>query len=362
MKKILCLIDGLGSGGAERQMTGLSVMLKQRGYQVDLVAYHPEKNFYVSLAEKGGVKPIFLIVGSSQWSKIKAVWHFIKQQGGYDCVIAYKPGPNAIGCILKLFGLKFKLIVSERIADSEIGRKGTLFKLYRFADYVVPNAHAQGEFLSGHFSWMTKKIVPITNFTDTDYFTPVYEVIHNPLRVLTVARVAKQKNVLRYLEAISVLRKRGVENVHYDWYGNVERGQDEYAQTCYAKVKELGLEEVISFHPATPTILEQYQHTDVFCLPSLFEGFPNVLCEAMSCGKSVLCGNVCDNARIVSDGKNGFLFDPTNVIDIADKMQMLLSKSQEELLQFGERSRNIAEVLLSKDSFVDKYIGLIEKA
>lgn len=362
MKKILCLIDGLGSGGAERQMTGLSVMLKQRGYHVDLVAYHPEKDFYVTLAKHGGIEPIFLTVGSSQWSKVKAVRHYIKQQGGYDCVIAYKPGPNAIGCILKMIGMRFKLIVSERIADREIGRKGTLFKLYRFADYVVPNAHSQGEFLSGHFSWMIKKIVPITNFTDTDYFTPVYENIHNPLRVLTVARVAKQKNVLRYLEAISLLRKRGVGNVHFDWYGNVERGQDEYAQSCYGKVKELGLEDVIEFHPATPNILGRYQQCDLFCLPSLFEGFPNVLCEAMSCGKPVLCGNVCDNARIVSDGKNGFLFDPTNVIDIADKMQMLFSKSQEELLQFGERSRNIAEVLLSKDAFVEKYIELIEKA
>ena len=93
MKSILCLIDGLGSGGAERQMTGLSVMLKQKGYHVDLVAYHEEKDFYVSLAKQGGIEPVFLNVGPSQWSKIKSVRHFIKQQGGYDCVIAYKPGP-----------------------------------------------------------------------------------------------------------------------------------------------------------------------------------------------------------------------------------------------------------------------------
>ena len=82
MKKILCLIDGLGSGGAERQMTGLAVMLKEKGYSVDLVAYHKEKDFYVSLARKGGVEPVFLTVGPSQWSKVKAVRRFIKQQGG----------------------------------------------------------------------------------------------------------------------------------------------------------------------------------------------------------------------------------------------------------------------------------------
>ena len=258
-------------------------------------------------------------------------------------------------------GMRFKLIVSERIADSEIGKKGTLFKLYRFANYVVPNAHSQGEFLSVHFPWMKKKIVPITNFTDTDFFTPIEESVNSPLSVLTVARVAKQKNVLRYLEAIALLKSKGIENVHFDWYGNVERGQDNYAQECYAKVKELGLEGVIEFHPATPDILKRYQQCDIFCLPSLFEGFPNVLCEAMSCGKPVLCGNVCDNARIASDGNTGFLFDPTNVEDMVAKMQQLLTMPKDELASFGKNSRCIAVELLSKDAFVSKYIELIEE-
>ena len=126
-------------------------------------------------------------------------------------------------------------------------------------------------------------------------------------------------------------------------------------------MKELELNDVIEFHPATPEILKQYQQCDIFCLPSLFEGFPNVLCEAMSCGKPVLCGNVCDNARIASDGTNGFLFDPTNVEDMVTKMRQLLIMSKEELVSFGKNSRSIAVDLFSKDAFVNKYIELIEE-
>ncbi|MBR1461769.1 MAG: glycosyltransferase family 4 protein [Prevotella sp.] len=361
MKRILCLIDGLGSGGAERQMTGLAVMLKEKGYRVDLVAYHEEKDFYVTLAREGGIEPVFLEVGPSQWSKVKAVRRYIKQQGGYDWIIAYKPGPNAIGCILKLLGMRFKLIVSERITDREVGRKKNLFRLYRFTDYIVPNAYSQGEFLSKTFPWMTKKIVPITNFTDTNYFKPAESSESDIFRVLTVARVAKQKNVLGYLDAIALLKKRGVERIHFDWYGNVERGQDDYAQECYAKVKELGLDEQIAFHLSTSEIVNKYQECDMFCLPSLFEGFPNVLCEAMSCGKPVACGNVCDNARIVANGKNGLLFDPTKVEEIADALQEIINMPEEKRQEWGRNSREIAVELLSKEAFVNKYIEVIER-
>ncbi len=361
MKKILCLIDGLGAGGAERQMTGLAILLKQKGYSVDFVSYHEEKNFYVPLAQQRGVNPVILQVEGSRWSKIKAIRHYIRKQGGYDCIIAYKEGPNAMGCLLKLTGLRYKLIVSERITDQTIGPKRNLFRLYRLADFVVPNSFSQGEFLANNFPWMKKKIVPITNFTDTNWFLPSEKEQSNTFRVLTAARISRQKNIIKYLESIALLRKKGLNNVRFDWYGNVEIGQDDYAKKCKDKIKELELEDVFEFHKATPEILKQYQLCDLFCLPSLYEGFPNVVCEAMSCGKPILCSRVCDNSRIVSDGNNGLLFDPKNVEDMADKLLQMINMSQEQRDQWGKKSREIAVDLLSEESFVNKYIRLIEQ-
>ena len=95
--------------------------------------------------------------------------------------------------------------------------------LFRSSDYIVPNAYSQGEFLSKNFRWMKKKMVPITNFTDTDLFKPVETSKTDTIEVLTVARVARQKNVIRYLEAIAMLKNRIIGKVHFDWYGNVER-------------------------------------------------------------------------------------------------------------------------------------------
>lgn len=362
MKKILCLIDTLGvGGGAERQMIGLVQLLRQHGYPTDIVIYHdnPALPF---IKEHYGVEPDRLVVKNSQWSKLMAVRRYIKQKGPYDWVITYKGGPNGIGCLLKLMGMRFKLIVSERIVNKIVGGKKRLFKLYRFADFVVPNAHSQGEFLSAHFPWMTKKIVPISNFTDTNLFVPVKKENDGSLHILTVARLTAQKNVPRYLEAIALLKSRGVRNVHFDWVGKPQNiGDEQYAKGVFNKVEELGINDMITFHPQTKEIVKHYQACDIFCLPSNYEGYPNVVCEAMSCGKPIVCSRVCDNPRIVSEGDNGLLFNPADINDMADKLQEMINMSVEQRTQWGKKSRELAELKFSREAFVEKYISLIER-
>lgn len=360
MKKILCLIDTLGMGGAERQMIGLALMLKQRGYRVDLVTYY-DHDFHAELVQHYGLGSVTLHVGSSPWSKLMAVRSYIQEKGGYDCVIAYKSGPNIIGCLLRLMGMKFRLIVSERNTTQHIGRKENIqFSLYRKADFVVPNSQTQVYFISEHFPWLKKKTVAITNFTDTNYFAANFTEVGEKLNIMTTARVASQKNILRYIDTIYLLRKRGVKNVHFDWYGDVQAGEEAYGEKVFDKVKEMHLEDMITFHPATPKILVHYQQCDIFCLPSNYEGFPNVICEAMSCGKPILCSRVCDNPYIVKEGENALMFDNTNVEDMADKIQQICTMTQDNLTQWSKRSREIAVELLSMNAFADKYIKLIE--
>lgn len=359
MKKVLCLIDRLGFGGAERQMIGLAVLLKQLSYDVDLVTYD-DHNFKSEDITSNHLNVIKISTSDNKWSKLIAIKNLIKSRK-YECVVAYKTGPNAIGCILKLMDMKFRLIVSERNTTQHIGlRERVLFQLYRKADYVVPNSQSQVIFLRKNCPWLKHKTLPITNFTDTNHFVAKYTKAGQIIKILTTARVAKQKNVLRYLDAIALLRDRSILNVHFDWFGGVQPGQEAYGEEVFNKVKELRLEDMITFHPATTKILEHYQACDVFCLPSNYEGFPNVICEAMSCGKPIVCSRVCDNPYIVKEGENSLLFDQTSIEDMADKLQQICSMKQDELSKWGHRSRKIAEELLSMDVFVNKYISLIE--
>lgn len=359
MKRILCLIDTLGMGGAERQMIGLTLFLKQNGYHVDLVTYY-NHDFYAELVQKYGIGPITLRVKKNALSKLRAIRKYIKESGGYDWIISYKDGPTIIGCLLKLMGGKFKLIVSERNTNQGLTQKDKIkFFLYRKADYVVPNAYSQETFIKQNFPELAKKIVTISNFTDTDHFSPCRTEPNVKLTIMTAARVAKQKNLINFLYAIKTLKEKKMD-VRFEWFGDVQTGEEGYGEKVFALQKELGLEDMISFHPATTKILPLYQSCDIFCLPSLYEGFPNVVCEAMSCGKPIICSRVCDNPYIVKENENGLFFNPKDVEDMAEQIEKICSMSKEELKNWGNKSREIGEQLFSKEAFVQKYINLIE--
>ena len=57
--KILCLIEALGSGGAERQMVGLASLLKKDGNDVAVMTYYP-KDFYKYVLDEAGIEHIYV--------------------------------------------------------------------------------------------------------------------------------------------------------------------------------------------------------------------------------------------------------------------------------------------------------------
>lgn len=363
MKKILCLIDTISfGGGAERQMIGLGKLLHERGYKVDIFAYH-NQDAYDELHQNTNITTTSLDVKNNKWSKLLAVKRHIVNMGGYDWVIAYKDGPAIISCLLKLMGGKFRLIVSERNTNQLITHRDQIkFYLYRFANYVVPNSYSQANFIKNHFPKLENKIATITNFTDTSHFSPAESPLNDKLTILTVARIASQKNILNYLKAIYLLKQIGVANkIHFKWFGNIQSGEESYAEICFKKITELGLEDMIDFYPAEKGIVKQYQSCDIFCLPSNYEGFPNVVCEAMSCGKPILCSRVCDNPQIVQENVNGLLFDPSDVNSIYTTIMRMIEMPQSKLCEWGKNSRSISEALFSTSAFVQKYIDLIER-
>ena len=116
---------------------------------------------------------------------------------------------------------------------------------------------------------------------------------------------------------------------------------------------------MVLFYPACENIEMKYQQSDGFCLPSFYEGFPNVLCEAMACGLPVVASNVCDNPYIVSEGENGYLFDPKDPDSIADALQRLVALSNCERKEIGIRNRNRIVEICAEKVFLDKYEALL---
>lgn len=361
-KKIVCLIEDLNSGGAERQLTGLAILLKQSGYNVEVWTYYPG-DFYLHDLVDAGVK--YRYIASAQ-NKFRRISVLRKELGKFnpDTVIAYLDTACIIACIIKLLGGKFNLIVSERNTTQKLTIKERLkFFGYRFADTIVCNSFSQGKFIKCNYKNIDHKTLVITNMIDADKFCP-YDNMgkcdideDGILRVITVARIAHQKNVINYLEALAILKTDGIQ-AKFDWYGCPESIQ--YLNEVLSKRHVLGLDNYIEFHvKGTKDIAKEYHKSTHFCLPSAYEGFPNVLCEAMASGLVCSASNVCDNPLILNDST--LLFDPYIPIDIANVLKRsLLFKNQERCI-IGQQNRAVIIDMCSSESFKEKYINLIER-
>lgn len=352
------MIENLGQGGAERQIIGLATLLAKEGNEVKILIYDADF-FYLPLLSGTGVECVHLTKAKSKLKRIPVIVKYIKTYKP-DVVIAFLSTPAIIACIAKKIIGNFRLVVSERNTNQSLTIADRIkFYLYRFADYVVPNSYSQREFIRLHYPKLVKKTVTITNFTDTKHFCPKEDLglreTEDKLKIVSVGRICKQKNVKRFIDAIKIITDKGVQ-AQVDWYG---LAFPPYSDECIEKVKSLKLDKTIYFHKETSDVKSVYQDSDVFILPSIYEGFPNVLCEAMSCGKPVLCSNVCDNGRIVRDEENGILFNPMSVDEIADTIICFSMLSNEKIRRMGRKSREYALSDFSIDSFFNKYKKLI---
>lgn len=354
-------MDSLGPGGAQRQFVGLACLLKQHGYEVMTATYY-DHPFYRPLLEDGDV-PYECFHVDSKLSLPKLINGIRRFKA--DILISFQTDPNSIACIAaKICGVR--LIVSERNTHQSVSLKDRIiFNLYRFADYIVPNSFSEERFIYEAFPFLKKKTVVITNFVDLYKFHSDCIIKANERTVImTAASIKASKNTKRYIEACIKALKMGCD-IDVVWYGVNDRNTDipeyvKYTDECLRMVEESGFSNRIKLLSKRKDIDRAYREADVFCLPSMFEGTPNVICEAMASGLPVMAGNVCDNSIFVQPNRNGWLFNQMDVDDMVNKLLEVSRIDSDILSVYGKESRKIVEEKCSEVVFVDKYIKLIE--
>ena len=357
--KITMLTESLGSGGAERQMCSLAVEMKRRGHDVQVITYFPD-NFYLSLLEHAGVKHTFLGGNSTrQWlPRIRRLLRTNHQ----EVVLAFLESCASYAEIAALPFRRWGLIVSERIAVPNVLSHWEKFRksFHLLADAVVTNSHTNRLMLEAAVPALKSRMVTIYNAVDLDRFRPTRMNSEGcPLRLLVAARFNKQKNVLGAIEAMNLLRRRCKEiGVSVDWFGN-SADDPQLWRECMALIRQHKLEQSFRLHEVTQDIISHYQQVDAIFLPSLYEGLPNTVCEAMACGKPVLMSAVCDAGNLVKEGENGFLFSPHDPSDIAEAIRKFASLTEAERRAMGQRSREMARKYFDLKKIADMYESIL---
>ena len=374
------VIDHLEPGGAQRQFCLLATCLRRADYDIEVFTLRPDRFFEFLLA---GSPPI-RVCRSEARTRVGLYFALRRWLRRYApaVVVSFLSWPNLL---VELSGIpyrRFAIIVSERNTDtsSPSARRRLRYFFHRLADCIVSNSNAQSQVMAGIDRSLKSRTTVITNAVDTDYFEPATcgrAPRRESIRMLVLARVAPQKNPLRLIEAISVLRSRRPDLVVYvDWYGklpepalDVTRRWDQaaiqraltYYETVKAAISARRLEDRFQIHAAVEDVRPLYREADVLCLPSVYEGYPNVVAEAMASGVPVLASAVGDTDRLVDHGRSGFLFDPLSVQDIADTLVRFSELSDRERHNLGTAGRQIAETLLSVDVYASRYIQLIRQ-
>lgn len=95
--------------------------------------------------------------------------------------------------------------------------------------------------------------------------------------------------------------------------------------------KELGLQNRVIFAGYRGDVKELLHAVDAYAFPSLQEGLPASLMEAMAVGLPVVCSRIRGNVDLIEDGKGGYIYNPYDVEGFADGMEKIVSENNSEM-------------------------------
>lgn len=138
--------------------------------------------------------------------------------------------------------------------------------------------------------------------------------------VLYLARLHEAKRPALLIEAFGKVMDK-----YHDW--NLEIwGHGPLEQTLRELINKAGAGNRVRFHGQCDNPVQAYAASDIYCLPSSHEGFPNTVLEAMSAGMPTVGFKSCAAlANIVEDNKNGLLATEDNSTSLALTLEQLMS-------------------------------------
>jgi glycosyltransferase involved in cell wall biosynthesis len=139
-----------------------------------------------------------------------------------------------------------------------------------------------------------------------------------------------------------------------------ETVQDGYRSTLEARVRALGLQDRFAFLGFRTDVPKLLRAVDVVALPSMAEGFPLAVLEAMACGKPVIATAVGGVAEAVDDGVTGVLIQPGQPEMLAAALLRVLNDPP-ALIHMSHQARARVERLFSARIFAQRVQALYDE-
>jgi glycosyltransferase involved in cell wall biosynthesis len=221
-------------------------------------------------------------------------------------------------------------------------------RLFRGAGVVqVTTERIRDEIVRRH-GVAAERIVVVPNFVDLERFRPAEAPAPNGSFVF-VGRLSPEKNLAALIEALAGLDEVSLTIV----------GDGPLRPELEALADRVGLEARFAGRVPNERLPELLRGASVFAAPSLYEGHPKAVLEAMAAGLPVLGADVQGIREVVRDGETGVLA-ATDAGSLRSAAERLLDDAPARL-RMGEAGRAAAQAF-SLDAVVERELEVIERA
>lgn len=227
--------------------------------------------------------------------------------------------------------------------------------LWKNAAFLVANSDGLRDMAHQMFPDLPIQVIP--NGVDVRRFAAGQERIPDkPVRILFVSRLIRRKGLQFLIDAVPLIRQHTSTPFVIKVIGD---GPDK--ELFLQQIEARGVRQYFKFigyvdHDKLP---EYYFDADIFVLPSLAEGMPNVVLEAMGSGLPVVATNVPGSEELVRNGENGFLVPARDTDALAQALIPLINNRQLQE-NMGYQSRIQAQAYMW-DIIMEQYLTLYRK-
>lgn len=312
--KIVIINNGLAGGGIERASTTMANQFAKWGHEVFLVALYKSKPFLSLEASIKFIEPqreigsrlyvLFMMTYiRNQIKKIKP-----------DTILAYNEWTNPY-VLFALQGLHYPIYVTDRMSPLAKCPPITEFLkkiYYKRANGIIAQTEFAKKIIGGKTGATNIKVIP----NPVNTIEKIDCEKHNYF--ITVGRLTREKGHRYLIEAFAKIKNNG-------WKLSIV-GDGFEGEELERLADQLGVRSRVIFHGCQMNFAKQLSEAKIFVLPSLSEGFPNALIEAMSVPLPCIatrCTPAMD--EVAQDGENALLVPKGDPNELAKAMERLIA-------------------------------------
>lgn len=349
--KVLGCITELDVGGAEKAFVRVLSGLKSRGWEVEAVSLRDSGPLASELLREQ--IPVTALNCGGLWD-LRAFWRLkrLVQSSKPDVVLSFLHQANLYGRLAACSHRQAVVVSGIRVAD----RRRTVTWLDRWTSgrvdqYVgvsqqVMNSHAKWCGLSpSRCEWIPNGVDLPEKLQEAERATD---------RLLFVGRLTEQKSPQTLLDAFSQLQSQG-NNLTLQIVGD-----GPLRSALQQQASRLNIDQSVQFLGQRTDVPKLMQKATVFVLPSLWEGMPNVVLEAMANGLPVVCSDVDGIRDVVTDRRTGMLTRPGDADSVMAALTELLGDAT-FCRKMADSAYQVVSQRFSWDDIVEQYDTLLRR-